>query len=351
MRASIALLPGDGIGPEVVGAARAVLEQVAARGGHSFEFSESLVGGCAIDETGNPLPDQTLAACRAADAALLGAVGGPRWDDPRAAVRPEQGLLALRRELGLYANLRPVRVSPHLVAASPLRPERLVGVDILFVRELTGGLYFGKRGRERIEGGERAFDTMVYTDGEVRRVVELAFRLAAGRRRAVTSVDKANVLESSRLWRRVAVEVAARHPDVSLEHQLVDSCAMRIVSAPASFDVVVTENMFGDILTDEAAVLPGSLGVLPSASLGEGSFGLYEPIHGSAPDIAGRGLANPIGTVLSAAMLLRHSLGLADEAALVEAAVERALAGGARTGDLGGTLGTAAMVEAIIAGL
>jgi 3-isopropylmalate dehydrogenase len=351
MRASIALLPGDGIGPEVVGAARAVLEQVAARGGHSFEFSESLVGGCAIDATGNPLPDATLAACRAADAALLGAVGGPRWDDPRAAVRPEQGLLALRRELGLYANLRPVRVSPHLVAASPLRPERLVGVDILFVRELTGGIYFGKRGRERIEGGERAFDTMVYTDGEVRRVVELAFRLAAGRRRAVTSVDKANVLESSRLWRRVAVEVAARHPDVSLEHQLVDSCAMRIVSAPASFDVVVTENMFGDILTDEAAVLPGSLGVLPSASLGEGRFGLYEPIHGSAPDIAGRGLANPIGTVLSAAMLLRHSLGLADEAALVEAAVERALAGGARTGDLGGTLGTAAMVEAIIAGL
>jgi 3-isopropylmalate dehydrogenase len=351
MRANIALLPGDGIGPEVVRAARAVLERVAAGGGHRFEFSEHLVGGCAIDATGNPLPDKTLAACRAADAALLGAVGGPTWDDPRAAVRPEQGLLALRRELGLYANLRPVRVSPHLVATSPLRPERLVGVDILFVRELTGGLYFGKRGRERVDGGERAFDTMVYTDGEIRRVVELAFRLAAGRRRAVTSVDKANVLETSRLWRRVAIEVAARHPEVSLEHQLVDSCAMRIVTAPASFDVVVTENMFGDILTDEAAVLPGSLGVLPSASLGEGSFGLYEPIHGSAPDIAGRGLANPIGTVLSAAMLLRHSLGLSDEAGRIEAAVEAALAAGARTADLGGDLGTAGMVEAIAAGL
>jgi len=347
MRANIALLPGDGIGPEVVEAARSILEQVAAGGGHRFEFSSYLVGGCAIDASGNPLPDETLAGCRAADAALLGAVGGPKWDDPAAAVRPEQGLLALRRELGLYANLRPVRVSPHLVDASPLKAERLAGVDILFVRELTGGLYFGKRGREPIPGGERAFDTMVYTDGEIRRVVELAFRLAAGRRRAVTSVDKANVLESSRLWRRVAVEVAARHPAISLEHQLVDSCAMRIVSAPASFDVVVTENMFGDILTDEAAVLPGSLGVLPSASLGDGRFGLYEPIHGSAPDIAGRGLANPVGTVLSAAMLLRHSLGLADEAARVEAAVEAALAAGARTADLGGTLGTADMVEAI----
>jgi 3-isopropylmalate dehydrogenase len=352
MQARIALLPGDGIGPEVVGAARAILERVAEKGGHAFTFSEHLVGGCAIDATGTTaLPDDTLAACRASDAVLLGAVGGPRWDDPGAAVRPEQGLLALRRELGLYANLRPVKVSPHLVDSSPLRPERLAGVDILFVRELTGGLYFGKRGREPVDGGERAFDTMVYTDGEVRRIVELAFRLAAGRRRAVTSVDKANVLESSRLWRRVAVEVAARHPAIRLEHQLVDSCAMRIVTAPASFDVVVTENMFGDILSDEAAVLPGSLGVLPSASLGDGRFGLYEPIHGSAPDIAGRGLANPIGTVLSAAMLLRHSLDLADEAAAVEAAVDRALAGGARTADLGGTLGTAAMVEAIAATL
>jgi 3-isopropylmalate dehydrogenase len=351
MRANIALLPGDGIGPEVVGAARTLLEQIAARRGHSFQFRDFLVGGCAIDASGNPLPDATLAGCRAADAALLGAVGGPRWDDPRAAVRPEQGLLALRRELGLYANLRPVRVSPHLVASSPLRPERLAGVDILFVRELTGGLYFGERGRERVDGVERAFDTMVYTDVEIRRVVELAFRLAAGRRTAVTSVDQANVLESSRLWRRVAEEVAARHPDIKLEHQLVDSCAMRIVSAPASFDVVVTENMFGDILTDEAAVLPGSLGVLPSASLGEGRFGLYEPIHGSAPDIAGRGLANPIGTILSAAMMLRHSLGLMDEAAEVEAAVERALATGARTADLGGTLGTDDMIESISAAL
>jgi len=351
MRANIALLPGDGIGPEVVEAACQVLERVAAKGGHSFQFSRHLIGGSAIDATGSALPDDTLSACRAADAALLGAVGGPKWDDPSAAVRPEQGLLALRRELGLYANLRPVRVSPHLVDASPLRPERLAGVDILFVRELTGGLYFGKHGRERENGVERAFDTMVYTDGEIRRVVELAFRLAAGRRRQVTSVDKANVLESSRLWRRVAVEVAGRHPQIKLEHQLVDSCAMRIVTAPASFDVVVTENMFGDILTDEAAVLPGSLGVLPSASLGEGRFGLYEPIHGSAPDIAGRGIANPVGTILSAAMLLRHSLELTDEAAAVETAVERALASGARTGDLGGSLGTAAMLDVITAAL
>jgi len=335
----------------VVGAACQVLERVAARGGHRFQFSQHLIGGSAIDATGTALPDDTLSACRAADAALLGAVGGPKWDDPSAAVRPEQGLLALRRELGLYANLRPVRVSPHLVDASPLRPERLAGVDILFVRELTGGLYFGKRGRERDNGVERAFDTMVYTDGEIRRVVELAFRLAAGRKGRVTSVDKANVLESSRLWRRVAVEVAGRHPQIELEHQLVDSCAMRIVTAPASFDVVVTENMFGDILTDEAAVLPGSLGVLPSASLGEGRFGLYEPIHGSAPDIAGRGIANPVGTILSAAMLLRHSLELTDEAAAIEAAVESALASGARTGDLGGSLGTAAMLDVIAAAL
>jgi 3-isopropylmalate dehydrogenase len=352
MRARIALLPGDGIGPEVVAAARAILERIAGRFGHSFEFSQHPVGGCAIDETGMPLPDATLAACRAADAALLGAVGGPKWDDPRAAVRPEQGLLGLRRELGLFANLRPVKVWPQLADASPLRPDRVAGVDILFVRELTGGLYFGKRGRERTEdGGERAFDTMTYSDGEIRRVVELAFRLAAGRRKAVTSVDKANVLESSRLWRQVAVEVAARHPGITLEHQLVDSAAMRIIVAPAGFDVVVTENMFGDILTDEAAVLAGSLGLLPSASLGEGRFGLYEPIHGSAPDIAGRGLANPIGTVLSAAMLLRHSLELEAEAAAVEAAVDQALATGARTADLGGALGTGAMVEAITAGL
>ena len=352
MKARVVLLPGDGIGPEVVAAGRAVLDRVAARAGHTFSFETHLIGGCAIDETGAPLPDATLAACRAADAALLGAVGGPRWDDPKAKTRPEQGLLAIRRELGLFANLRPVRVWPHLADASPLKNDRLAGVDILFVRELTGGLYFGARAREDLPGGgERAYDTMVYTDGEVRRVVALAFRLAAARRRRVTSVDKANVLESSRLWRRVAVEVGAAHPDVALEHQLVDSCAMRLLTAPSGFDVVVTENMFGDILTDEAAVLAGSLGLLPSASLGEGSFGLYEPIHGSAPDIAGKGLANPVGTILSAAMLLRHSLGLAAEAALVDRAVDAVLAGETRTADLGGRATTADVTSAVLAEL
>jgi 3-isopropylmalate dehydrogenase len=352
MRAHVVLLPGDGIGPEVVAAGRAVLEKVAALSGHAFEFEPHPIGGIAIDETGAPLPATTLAACRAADAALLGAVGGPKWDDPKAAVRPEQGLLAIRRELGLFANLRPVRVWPELADASPLKNDRLAGVDILFVRELTGGLYFGARAREALPGGgERAYDTMVYTDGEVRRVVALAFRLAAARRRRVTSVDKANVLESSRLWRRVAIEVAAAHPDIALEHQLVDSCAMRLLTAPAGFDVVVTENMFGDILTDEAAVLAGSLGLLPSASLGEGTFGLYEPIHGSAPDIAGKGLANPVGTILSAAMLLRHSLGLTAEAAAVDRAVDAVLAGGTRTADLGGRATTADVTSAVLAEL
>jgi 3-isopropylmalate dehydrogenase len=348
MRASIALLPGDGVGPEVVGAARTVLEIVAARRGHSFAFTEHLIGGCAIDAVGAPLPPATLAACREADAALLGAVGGPQWSDPRAPVRPEQGLLALRSELGLYANLRPVRTWSELADASPLKADRLEGVDILFIRELTGGLYFGARGREKLAGGgERAFDTMVYTDGEIRRVVELAFRLAAGRRKAVTSVDKANVLDASRLWREVAIEVGARHPGIALEHQLVDSAAMRLIVAPRGFDVIVTENMFGDILTDEASVLAGSLGLLPSASIGDGSFGVYEPIHGSAPDIAGRGIANPIGTILSVALLLRHSLALEPEAAAVERAVDAALAAGARTADLGGKLGTVEMGAAI----
>ena len=327
MRATIALLPGDGIGPEVIGQARAVLERVAALFGHELAFDEQLVGGCAIDATGQPLPPATVEACRAADAALLGAVGGPRWDDPSAAVRPEQGLLGLRRELGLYANLRPVRAWPELVDVSPVKPERAAGTDILFVRELTGGLYFGPRRREPVAGGgERAIDTLVYEDREIRRVVALAFRLAANRRGLVTSVDKANVLESSRLWRQVAEEVHTEHPGVKLEHHLVDSMAARLIAAPVSFDVVVTENMFGDILTDEAAVLAGSLGLLPSASVGDGRFGLYEPIHGSAPDIAGRGIANPIGAILSAAMLLRHSLELPAEARAIERAVDVAIA-------------------------
>jgi 3-isopropylmalate dehydrogenase len=334
-KANIVLLPGDGIGPEVVAEGRRVLDRVAARFGHAFTFSEQLIGGVAIDRTGEPLPAATLTACQASDAVLLGAVGGPKWDDPKAKVRPEQGLLAIRQALGLYANLRPVRVHPALASSSPIKPERVEGADILFIRELTGGLYFGKpRLREKTATGTRAVDTLEYTDAEVRRVVKLAFQLAGARRKLVTSVDKANVLESSRLWREVAMEVGAGFPGTKLEHQLVDSCAMRLVTAPKSFDVIVTENMFGDILTDEASVLAGSLGLLPSASLGEGTRGLYEPIHGSAPDIAGKGIANPLGTIMSVAMLLRHSLGLEAEARAVESAVDAAVTAGARTGDM-----------------
>ncbi len=335
MKATIVLLPGDGIGPEVVREARAVLELVAERHGHELVFAEHLIGGAAIDATGTALPKETLAAAEKADAVLLGAVGGPKWDDPKARVRPEQGLLAIRKALGLYANVRPVRVFPELAACSPLRPERLEGVDLVFVRELTGGLYFGwPRFREDFAHERRAVDTLEYKEGEVRRVVRLAFELARKRRKRVTSVDKANVLESSRLWREVTCEVAGEFLDVTLEHQLVDSCAMRLITHARSFDVVVTENMFGDILTDEAAVLAGSLGMLPSASLGSGHRGLYEPIHGSAPDIAGKGIANPIGTILSSALLLRHSLGLVDEADAVEQAVHRVIAAGARTADI-----------------
>ena len=335
MNATIVLLPGDGIGPEVVKEARLVLEAVAKRHGHQFKFTEHLLGGCAIDATGTAMPDETLAACKAADAVLLGAVGGPKWDDPAAKVRPEQGLLGLRKGMQLYANLRPVRPMPALEHISPLRPERIRGVDFLVVRELTGGLYFGARGRTGSGEEEQAFDTMIYSKSEVRRVVRLAFKLAQGRRSQVTSIDKANVLESSRLWRQVAVEVSKEFPGVKLDHQLVDSAAMRLVTHAAQFDVLVTENMFGDILTDEAAVLAGSLGLLPSASLGDGTKGLYEPIHGSAPDIAGKGIANPVGTILSAAMLLRHSLGLEKEAQEIERAVTRALEEGHHTADLG----------------
>ena len=335
MNAHIVLLPGDGIGPEVVKEARLVLEAVAKRHGHQFTFTEHLFGGCAIDAKGTPMPDETLAACKAADAVLLGAVGGPQWDNPAAKVRPEQGLLGLRKGMQLYANLRPVRPFPSLESVSPLKPERIRGVDFLVVRELTGGLYFGERGRKGEGENEQAFDTMIYSKAEVRRVVKLAFQLAKGRRSLVTSIDKANVLESSRLWRQVAVEVGKENPGVKLEHQLVDSAAMRLVTHAAQFDVLVTENMFGDILTDEAAVLAGSLGLLPSASLGDGTKGVYEPIHGSAPDIAGKGIANPVGTILSAAMLLRHSLGLEKEAQEIERAVTRALEEGNHTADLG----------------
>ena len=346
------LLPGDGIGPEVTYAARDVLQAVGENFGHTFGFEEGLIGGISIDSTGEALTRETLEACRNADAVLLGAVGGPKWDDPGAEVRPEQGLLALRSELALYANLRPARSYPQLLDSSPLKPDRIADVDLLIVRELTGGVYFGMpRGREiDPDRGEKAVDTMVYWDYEVQRVVDLAFQIARGRKKRVTSIDKANILETSRLWRTVAVQVAEKYPDVELEHQLVDSAAMRLISDPRSFDVIVTENLFGDILADEAAVLAGSLGMLPSASLGDHKPGLYEPVHGSAPDIAGKGIANPIGAILSAAMLLRHSLQLDEEARGIERAVEACLGMGLRTADLGGDppVGTGSLVEAVI---
>ncbi|MBS0381990.1 MAG: 3-isopropylmalate dehydrogenase [Proteobacteria bacterium] len=344
MKAHIVTLPGDGVGPEVTAAAVTVLRAVAGHCQHEFTFEEHLLGGCAIDATGEPLPAVTLAACKKADAVLLGAVGGPKWSDPNAKVRPEQGLLGLRAALGVYANLRPLTVHLALAQLSPLKNEKLQGVDVLFVRELTGGAYFGAKTRT----ADTAADECKYTVAEVERVTRRAFELAQGRRRHLTSVDKANVLETSRLWRSTVTRIAADYPDVKLEHQLVDSMAMLLLTRPDSYDVVVTENLFGDILTDEAAALAGSLGLLPSASLGDGTRGLYEPIHGSAPDIAGQGVANPIGAILSAALLLRHSLGLAEEAAHVEAAVERVLRDGPRTCDLGGKAGTAKVCDAVL---
>src|SRR5262245_42875025 len=331
MRAVIAVLPGDGIGPEVVAEALKVLAAVAKIGGHVFETPQALIGGAAIDAVGTALPPDTLELGKSADAVLLGAVGGPKWDDPRAKVRPEQGLLAIRKGLGLYANLRPVAVNPKLLRASPLRPELLVGVDMVVVRELTGGIYFGEKTRDK----DRASDACVYTEAEVERIVRTAARIARGRRKKLWSVDKANVLETSRLWRGVSGRVMKQEfADVALSHMLVDACAMHLIRRPADFDVIVTENMFGDILTDEASMLAGSMGMLPSASLGEGKRGLYEPIHGSAPDIAGKGIANPYATILSVALLLRHSLGLEAEARSVEAAVNAAVDRGVLTGDL-----------------
>ena len=346
---NVTLLPGDGIGPEVTSAAVRVLETVLNRSGHTLNAIEQPIGGCSIDEYGTALTDKALAACQAADAVLLGAVGGPKWDNPTAPVRPEQGLLALRKGMGVFANLRPVSVHPALVDASPLKPDRLQGVDMLFIRELTGGLYFGQpKGRSTVNGAQRAVDTLEYFDYEIERVVDLSFRLAQNRRKKLTLVDKANVLESSRLWRQVTTQVAARYPEVSLDVLLVDTASMRLITYPAGFDVIVTENMFGDILTDEASVLAGSMGMLPSASIGAAGPGLYEPIHGSAPDIAGKGIANPIGAVLSAAMLLRHSLKLEAEAKAVETAVHRTVADGCRTADLGGAMTTSQMTEAIL---
>jgi 3-isopropylmalate dehydrogenase len=349
----IVVLPGDGIGPEIVAAARRLLEALG-----EFEFDERLVGGVSIDEHGTALTDEVLDACRAADAVLLGAVGGPKWDttDPDAP-RPEQGLLGLRKGMGLFANLRPVRPSPALVGASPLREERIAGTDLLVVRELTGGIYFGESGRD----GDTAHDDCAYSVAEIDRIARTAFE-AARRRSAdggsprVTSVDKANVLETSRLWREVVTGIAPDYPDVELDHLLVDNAAMQLVSRPADFDVIVTENLFGDILSDESAMLTGSLGMLPSASLGaDGDPGLFEPVHGSAPDIAGQGVANPLATFLSAAMMLRHGLGRADDAARIEAAVDAVLERGLRTPDLAGAgeaaVGTGEMTEAVLAEL
>lgn len=349
MEALIGVLAGDGIGPDVTAEAVRVLRAVAGRHGHRFTFRDGLIGGCAIDAHGTAFPAATERLCAEADAVLLGAVGHPRWNDPEAPVRPEQGLLALRSAMGVFANLRPVATHPSLYQSSPLKPERLKGVDILVVRELTGGIYFGHRERS----ADRASDVCTYTRGEIERLLRLGGQLAMKRRRRVASVDKANVLDTSRLWRSVAAELYAREfPEIRLEHVLVDAAAMHLLSRAADFDVIVTENMFGDILTDEASMLTGSLGMLPSASLGAGSRGLYEPIHGSAPDIAGQDRANPCGTILSAALLLRHSLGLDAEAREVEAAVIAAIEAGHRTADIAtgdsAPVGTRAMGQAIL---
>ena len=332
MDVRITILPGDGVGPEVTAEAVACLETVAERFGHRFSFQEALIGGAAVDATGDPLPAATLEHCHASQAVLLGAVGGPAWDNHPRHQRPESGLLRLRQALGLYANLRPVAVHPALEDASPLRPEIVRGTDLMFVRELSGGLYFGE---PRSYSDEAAVNTLPYTRVEIERVAKVAFELAAARRQRLVSVDKANVLETSRLWRKVVNDMAPSYPTVAVQHAYVDSFAMALITRPRDFDVVLTENLFGDILSDEAAVLAGSLGLLPSASLG-GSVGLYEPIHGSAPDIAGQDKANPIGTILSSAMLLRHALGLEAEALAVESAVDEALRGGHGTGDLQG---------------
>ena len=335
MQARIVLLPGDGVGPEVTAEAVKVLRTIARTRGHTFTFDDVPFGSVAIEATGHPLPPETLEACRRSNAILLGAVGGPQWDGLPPDRRPEAGLLRLRRELQLFANLRPVRAFPGLLDASPLRPDVIRATDMLIVRELTGGLYFGEpRGRSTRDGRRAALDTLPYGEDEIVRVARVAFQAARARRRRVTSVDKANVLHSSQLWREVVTEVAREFPDVTCDHALVDSTAMQLIRQPSAFDVIVTENMFGDILSDEAAGLVGSLGFLPSASLGAAGTSLYEPVHGTAPDIAGRGIANPVGAILSAAMLLRHALHLETEAAAVEGAVDRVIADGARTADV-----------------
>jgi 3-isopropylmalate dehydrogenase len=356
MAATIALLPGDGIGPEVVAEGRKVLEAAAARFKRDLKFEQGLIGGVAIDETGSALPDDAVNTCRNARAVLLGAVGGPKWDDPSAKVRPEQGLLKIRKALGLFANLRPIRVHPKMADSGPLKADRVSGLDILVMRELTGGIYFGEKTRGPHDSGEIASDAMTYTTGEIERIVRRAAEAAMGRNKRLASVDKANVLEVSRLWRATATRVVRdEFPEIELEHVLVDAAAMYLIQNPKRFDVMVTGNMFGDILTDEASVLAGSMGLLPSASLGESGQGLYEPIHGSAPDIAGKGVANPIAMILSCAMLCRYSLGWDDAAELIESAVDQAIDDGLRTADIAGPgvepLSTGAMGDAIVANL
>jgi len=360
LKATIVVLAGDGIGPEVTNEAEKILTAVAGKFGHTFTFDQQLMGGCAIDAKGSSLPDETVEAAKAADAVLLGAVGGPKWDNPNAPDRPERGLLGIRKALNLFANLRPVKLHPQLISASTIKEEVLQGVDMLVVRELTGGVYFGPR-QEAGEAGHEAYDTMLYTRPEIERVLRLSAEAAMGRSKKLASVDKANVLASSRLWRRVAVEVLAEYPELQVEHVLVDAMAMHLIRRPADFDVIVAENLFGDILTDEASMLAGSMGMLPSASLGDLAnshglpLGLYEPIHGSAPDIAGKGIANPLGMILSSAMLLRHSLGLEAEAAAIESAVDAVLNEGVRTGDIAHTgtetVGTQIMGDLVVAAL
>jgi 3-isopropylmalate dehydrogenase len=353
----VAVLPGDGIGAEVTAEAVRALEAVAKEGGLGLELEEGLIGGAAIDALGTPLPEPSLRVCREADAILFGAVGGPRWDHLRPDQRPERGILRIRKELDLYANLRPARLYPMLVDSSPLKRAVVEGADLMVIRELTGGLYFGEpRGIEGSGGDRRAFNTMAYTAPEIERIADLAFRVARGRRQRLTSVDKSNVLVVSQLWREIVTDVGHRYPDVRLDHLLVDNCAMALVADPRRFDTIVTENTFGDILSDEAAIIAGSMGMLPSASLGETRgdrrIGLYEPIHGTAPDIAGRGIANPLAAILSAGMLLQYSLDRPADAERVERAVERTLAAGYRTKDIhtpGTTLvGTAAMGDQVI---
>ncbi len=352
MKATIAVLPGDGIGPEVMVHAIALMDKLASRYDHEFIYQEGLIGGIAIDETGDAYPEETLKLCEQSDAILLAAVGGPKWSDPTAKVRPEQGLLKMRKHFELFANLRPVKAYPALAQHTPLRPDLLEGVDMLFVRELTGGLYFGPR---KESDGHEAYDTLIYNVDEIARVAHVAFRAAQGRRKKLTSVDKANVLASMRLWRQIVDKVHDDYADVALDHVLVDACTMHLITRPSSFDVILADNMFGDILSDEASVLAGSLGMLPSASLGNSTFGLYEPVHGSAPDIAGQGKANPIGMFLSVAMLLRYSLGLEAEAKRVEDAIEMALNQGARTADIaprgGEFVSTTEFAQTVIANL